>query len=978
MANPSSVRLAEAMEAEEEAPLRGGVRRVTLSEGQRFCVTGLSLADPAAARCQRLVRVWAEVGGEARTRLLIGVLRSEQPLTSSEPPLELADREFVLRHDSAASSIRLYGYYLDPPSPNGGGGSGGPTRRRFLEDMDVDDLPEEEEEEEEEVVDVGVEYEPLTEEDLAERYDSDNSEDDESNYGDGEEEEEEEEEDQAPRKVRIGEASGESSSRRKSFPLVAAPAGIVVPDGVYLGPALFAAVINTVGFMKIAAADAGGVSQGREIVVLYRYTRFSRTWSGRRGVEACRRTKLHWLRFAVPPAGEMATSLAWAGSSLCPLIYPGLFRQQLQDLWSSLAALVTTTIPPQAARLQVIVDVGILRREDHTAERMGHMRGALEAIMGEAWPEYYHVGMELQLPEPVRREEGGEEDGAPPSKRRKVAEEEDQCSVCLDPLESGLAAWPGCRHKFHGECVEKTLARNDMCPLCRRKLSDALDCKVSPLTPPSSPSVNWTDGGRRQHCKRFPHLRNLVTWGSELRELGTNRFYPAALAPNINPQGPDTRSIRGEAKVMESPAPPFRGGVMHMTSEDGRRLCITGLSLVDPAKARGQRVNVWAEVGHEKREIGKLSPKEPVVAVPPVVLGGEFVLRHDLAVPAAVQLHVRVLGPSASPDIEAEEEVIVLGEDEDEEDEEESLADDGAVGVGMEYELLSEEDMAELYDSDNEGGVRAGGSSRRDSVPLFAAPAGSVVPDGEFLGPARFTAVGNTAAFMRVAVAEAAADEEGKEIVVLYRYTRFSRTSGGRRGVEACRKTKLHRLRFAVPPAGDMVSSLAWAGSSLGPLIYPGLFRQQLQDLWTSLTAPAINTIPPRAARLQVIVDAGILRREDCTPERMAHMRGALATRMLDALPAYYHVGMELHLPEPVPANRMIAEGEEEECCVCFEVMESGLAAWPGCGHVFHGACAEKTLARSEMCPLCRHKLSDPLVHKNIKMRPQSAVCSVQ
>ncbi|PVH36332.1 hypothetical protein PAHAL_6G051700 [Panicum hallii] len=414
-------------------------------------------------------------------------------------------------------------------------------------------------------------------------------------------------------------------------------------------------------------------------------------------------------------------------------------------------------------------------------------------------------------------------------------------------------------------------------------------------------------------------------------------------------------------------APPCTGGVMmHMSSEDGRRLCITGLSLVDPAKARGRRVNVWAELGREKRAIGNLSSKEPDVAVPPVVLGGEFVLRHDLAVAAAVLLHVRVLGPSASAggDGEAEEAVLVLGEHEDEEE----VADDDAVGVGMEYELLSEEDMAERYDSDNEGGIRSGGRSRRESTPLFAAPPGSVVPDGEFLGPARFTAVENTAAFMRVAAAEAAGDDEGKEIVVLYRYTRFSRPRGGRRGVEACRRTKLHRLRFAVPPAGDLASSLGLAGSSLGPLIYPGLFRRQLQELWASLAAPAISTIPPRAARLQVIVDAGILRLEDCTPERMAHMSGALATRMLDACPAYYHVGMELHLPEPVPANsRRIGEDDEEaeECCVCFELLESGLAAWPGCGHVFHGACAEKTLARSEMCPLCRHKLSDPLVHKN-------------
>ncbi|RLN03747.1 hypothetical protein C2845_PM13G04480 [Panicum miliaceum] len=384
------------MEAEEPPrPRRGGTMR-----GQRFCVTGLSLADRDATRGQPLVTVWAEVGHEA---LAIGMLWSEQPL-ASVPPLELDDAEFVLRHDSAWSSVRLYGYYLDPPDPDGEGAA---TRRQFLVVIDAEELPDDDEEEE--VEEMGQEYEPLTEEDLAERYDSDNGEDED---GDGE-----------------GRVRGKISRGRGE------------QQDQFLGPPRFAAVKNTAGFTQIAAAEAAtGSQEGREIVVLYRYTRFSRTWSGWRGVEACRRTKLHWLRFAVPPAGDMAGSLAWAGSSLSPLIYPGLFRRELRDLWSSLAAAATTTttIPPHAARLQ------------------------------------------LRLPEPVRREGGGGGDGddARPAKRRRVAtaedEEEEECALCLDPLESGLAAWPGCRHEFHGECVEKTLARSEACPLCRRKLSDAL------------------------------------------------------------------------------------------------------------------------------------------------------------------------------------------------------------------------------------------------------------------------------------------------------------------------------------------------------------------------------------------------------------------------------------------------------------------------------------------------------------------------
>ncbi|CAD6246866.1 unnamed protein product [Miscanthus lutarioriparius] len=427
-----------------------------------------------------------------------------------------------------------------------------------------------------------------------------------------------------------------------------------------------------------------------------------------------------------------------------------------------------------------------------------------------------------------------------------------------------------------------------------------------------------------------------------------------------------------------------RGAVLHMSSEDGRRLCITGMSLVDPAYVRGERVvNVWAEVGQEKRAIGTLSSREPVVSVPPVVLGGEFVLRHDLAVAAAVRLNVRVLGPPESSDVEEVEAVLVLGVDDVEEVVEEDEEEEDEAAVAVEYEPMSEEDVAEHYDSDNgEGGEDFGGISVRESRKrLVAAPAGSVVPDGEFLGPARFAVVGNTAGFMRIAAAAEATggDQESKEILVLYRYTRFSRTQSARRGVEACRRTKLHRLHFAVPPAAsDLASSLAWAGSSLGPLIYPGLFHQQLADLWMSLllATPAANAIPPGVGRLQVIVDVGILRREDYTLERMAHMRGELVSQVLEPWSAYYHVVMELHLPEPVPANRRIAadDEEEEECCVCFEVLESGLAAWPGCGHVFHGACVKKTLERSEMCPLCRHRLSDPLVAKNIKIDPLSAV----
>ncbi|KAL6840817.1 hypothetical protein ACP4OV_029343 [Aristida adscensionis] len=321
-------------------------------------------------------------------------------------------------------------------------------------------------------------------------------------------------------------------------------------------------------------------------------------------------------------------------------------------------------------------------------------------------------------------------------------------------------------------------------------------------------------------------------------------------------------------------------------------------------------VNVWVEAETGKIPIATLSPETPAVAAPPPAeLGREFVMRHDC--PAHV--------------------------------------------------------------------VRFGGDFEHDPPPLTAAPPSeTVVPDGEFLGPARFAAVENTAGFMRVAAAEGGGAGGGREadkkIIVLYRYAGFWRTwSARRRGVEACRPAKPRRLRFAVPPAGDMASSLAWAGAALGPLIYPPLFRRQLQELWSSLAAPAVGAIPPRAARLQVVVDVGILRREDHTPERMEHMRGALEAMAREAWPAEHHVCKDMHLPEPVrrrfddgerpTKRRRVAEKEEEEeeCSVCLEPMASGAAAWPGCGHVFHGACLEKTPAERETCPLCRRELSEPL-----------------
>uniref|UniRef100_M8BGX2 RING-type domain-containing protein n=1 Tax=Aegilops tauschii TaxID=37682 RepID=M8BGX2_AEGTA len=176
---------------------------------------------------------------------------------------------------------------------------------------------------------------------------------------------------------------------------------------------------------------------------------------------------------------ESDDEVEWAGSSLAPLIYPARHNSKLQEIWSELVTNVAVGIPPGTTRLKVMADVGILRLEDYTYWRMHAVMNALLGIKAEPWPGY-HVH-ELRLPEPVHvqcadEDEAADGDCERPAKRRKIVTEEgaaQKCPICLDPLESDAAAWPGCSspHVFHGACLEGTLKESQKCPICRRRLS---------------------------------------------------------------------------------------------------------------------------------------------------------------------------------------------------------------------------------------------------------------------------------------------------------------------------------------------------------------------------------------------------------------------------------------------------------------------------------------------------------------------------
>ncbi|RCV38388.1 hypothetical protein SETIT_8G138000v2 [Setaria italica] len=238
----------------------------------------------------------------------------------------------------------------------------------------------------------------------------------------------------------------------------AAPGVVLLATSVFLGRLTpSASVQNTTGFMRLAAAEAAPGENGGgggEIFVHYRYTRFSRAQSGSDGVDMhFLGPKLARVRFHLPshhPAasGPVSTllSLRLAGATLAAPLYPARFSAQLRGLWTGLIA--KARVPPEAARLVVAVDVGILRPGDRTPERMRSMRAALESVARErdgAHPAVFDVGTELRLPAPLVSED--------------------------DVLEKGLAAWPRCSHIFHGRCLEEHLFRGSQeCPMCRSRL----------------------------------------------------------------------------------------------------------------------------------------------------------------------------------------------------------------------------------------------------------------------------------------------------------------------------------------------------------------------------------------------------------------------------------------------------------------------------------------------------------------------------
>ncbi|KAG2707153.1 hypothetical protein I3760_05G135200 [Carya illinoinensis] len=75
--------------------------------------------------------------------------------------------------------------------------------------------------------------------------------------------------------------------------------------------------------------------------------------------------------------------------------------------------------------------------------------------------------------------EAGVKDGQPPASKASIeampnveaGEDGGECAICLDEWEvGGVAKEMPCKHRFHGNCIERWLGMHGSCPVCRYKM----------------------------------------------------------------------------------------------------------------------------------------------------------------------------------------------------------------------------------------------------------------------------------------------------------------------------------------------------------------------------------------------------------------------------------------------------------------------------------------------------------------------------
>ncbi|XP_071926711.1 E3 ubiquitin-protein ligase MPSR1-like [Coffea arabica] len=116
-------------------------------------------------------------------------------------------------------------------------------------------------------------------------------------------------------------------------------------------------------------------------------------------------------------------------------------------------------------------------------------------------------------------------DGQPPASKAsieampmvEVKEDSEECVICLEEWEAGaLAKEMPCKHRFHGECIEKWLRIHGSCPVCRHKM---------PVEENDDKSLKNGDAGgtRREIWVSFAYSNsNLDRRSEEINQGGSN------------------------------------------------------------------------------------------------------------------------------------------------------------------------------------------------------------------------------------------------------------------------------------------------------------------------------------------------------------------------------------------------------------------------------------------------------------------------